>query len=148
MRRARIILVVLNKLFPGPRGVTVRALSSPVHSVCAAGAGCVPGRPRERSEFLEAVAGRGEKVRPSQRKLTPARLLHLLAQFQVDLVDWSLEDAEWVHQQRQDERHPHFRMDAVQSVWLRELLDAGLPRGQLGEHFGVSRATLFRAAVL
>lgn len=79
---------------------------------------------------------------------TPARLLHLLARLQVDLVDWSLEDAEWVHQQRHDERHPHRRVDAVQSVWLRELLDAGLSRDELGEHFGVSRATLFRAAAL
>ena len=103
------------------------------------------------ARIADQIAERGAQLVIAGERfssLTPVNLLHLLAQFQVDLVDWSLEDAEWVHQQRQDERHPHHRLDAVQSVWLRELLDAGLPRNQLGEHFGVSRATLFRAAAL
>lgn len=103
------------------------------------------------ARVADQVAERGAHLviaRERFSSLTSVRLLHLLAQFQVELVAWSLEDAEWVHQQRQDERHPHHRVDAVQSVWLRELLDAGLSRDQLGEHFGVSRATLFRAAAL
>lgn len=103
------------------------------------------------ARIADQIAERGAQLVIAGERfssLTPVNLLQLLAQFQVDLVDWSLEDAEWVHQQRQDERHPHHRLDAVQSVWLRELLDAGLPRNQLGEHFGVSRATLFRAAAL
>ena len=78
--------------------------------------------------------------------MPPARLLQLLTQFQVALVDQAIEDADWDHRQRTDMRHPHHRIDAVQSVWLHQLFDAGVPRYQLGDHFGVSRATAFRAA--
>lgn len=70
----------------------------------------------------------------------------MLTQFQVDLVERALVDAEWVHSRRTDMRKPHHRVDAVQSVWLQQLYDAGMPRLQLGEHFGVSRATVFRVA--
>lgn len=78
--------------------------------------------------------------------MPPARLLQLLTQFQLALVDQAIEDADWTHRQRTDMRHPHHRIDAVQWVWLHQLFDAGVPRFQLGEHFGVSRATACRAA--
>lgn len=78
--------------------------------------------------------------------LSPARLLQMLTEFQVTLVDDAIKDAEWVHRQRDDQRHPFHRVDAVQRVWLNQLFDAGVPRFQLGKHFGVSRATAFRVA--
>lgn len=75
-----------------------------------------------------------------------ARLLNMLALFQVELVDQAIAAADWTHRQRDDQRHPHHRVDAVQAVWLQQLFDAGMPRFQLGANFGVSRATVFRAA--
>ena len=78
--------------------------------------------------------------------MSPARLLQLLTEFQVQLVDQAIEDADWMHERRTDMRHPFHRVDAVQAVWLHQLYDAGMPRFQLGQHFGVSRATVFRIA--
>lgn len=39
--------------------------------------------------------------------MPPARLLQLLTQFQLALVDQAIEDADWTHRQRTDMRHPH-----------------------------------------
>ena len=45
---------------------------------------------------------------------------------------------------RHDQRHSFHHVDAVQRVWLQQLYDAGRPRLQLGQDFGVSRATVYR----
>lgn len=78
--------------------------------------------------------------------LPPLRVLELVTQFQVELVDQAIADAEWTFNRQNDMRHPHIRVDAVQSVWLHQLYDAGMPRFKMGERFGVSRATVFRIA--
>lgn len=78
--------------------------------------------------------------------LPQRRVLQLLTQFQVDLVDTSLADAEWAVARRPDRRPPHPRVDAVQSVWLQQLYDAGVRRFEMGKHFCVRRATVFRVA--
>lgn len=78
--------------------------------------------------------------------LPPLRVLELVTQFQVELVDRAIADADWTFDQQDDMRHPHHRVDAVQSVWLHQLYDAGVPRFEMGEHFGVSRATVYRIA--
>ena len=101
------------------------------------------------TELIDQLGDRGAGLNVGGElfdTLPQLQVLKMLTQFQVDLVERALVDAEWVHSRRTDMRKPHHRVDAVQSVWLQQLYDAGMPRLQLGEHFGVSRATVFRVA--
>lgn len=79
--------------------------------------------------------------------MAPERLLRMAAAAQIDMLHQGLDDVSFQRWPRlNDQRHSYHQVDVVQTVWLQQLFDAGMPRMQLGKQFGVSRATVFRIA--
>lgn len=102
-------------------------------------------RSAQLAEQVDTLGAHLEVAGERLAGLPPAKLLQLAAAAQVILVDQALSEVAWTHRlRRHDQRHSFHHVDAVQRVWLQQLYDAGRPRLQLGQDFGVSRATVYR----
>ena len=79
-------------------------------------------------------------------QLSATRMLHLMAELELQLVDGQLADATWTARQRRDPRGGKPVLTPIEELHLRQLFDAGLPRRELGHLFGISKATVYRLA--
>lgn len=77
-------------------------------------------------------------------QLDPRRLLELTAAMHTRHATEAIEE-DYRHRTQRHPQGPRRRLNPHERLQIRELADAGIPRDELAELFGISRATVYRA---
>lgn len=132
-----------------PEFQRVLALVEPGDILVAASPARLARSHSDLANIVEKLTGADVEVEIAGEQLctlSPARLLRLSAQLQVDIISAALTTRESLDKQR-DPRGGHPRLTPAAQIALQELFDdAGMSRDDLARLFAVSSATLHRTA--